>query len=151
MATTTNRFKSHDNTPGNAVGFDFTRGPYLHSLRFAYDRYSNNIVDAVGGTSIFNPAPGVSLNFDGGIRIRQRLQPAGAAAVPIQANKQVRYDGSRPWQAHTFRFGFAVNRIDNLISAESLRSGPQALVRTRTRLPSCLPRAVRLPAAPATR
>ena len=109
-------FKSHDNTPGDAVGFDFTRGPYLHSIRFAYDRYSNNIVDAVGGTSIFNPAPGVSLNFDGASGFASGSNPQ-APQRTVQANKQVRYDGSRPWQAHTFRFGFAVNRIDNLISA----------------------------------
>ena len=38
----------------------------VHSLRFAYNRYTNKIVDAVGGSGIFNPAPGVSLNFTGG-------------------------------------------------------------------------------------
>ena len=39
-----------------------------------------SIVDAVGGSSIFNPAPGVSLNFVGRLRIRQRTQSAGPAA-----------------------------------------------------------------------
>ena len=48
--------KSRDDTFGNAGGFDFTRGPYLHSLRFAYNRYTNKIVDAAGGSNIFNPA-----------------------------------------------------------------------------------------------
>ncbi len=50
--------KSRDNTYGNALGFDFTRGPYLHSIRFAYDRYSNRIEDAVAGAAFSIPLPG---------------------------------------------------------------------------------------------
>ena len=56
--------KSRDNTPGNAAGFDLTRGTTVHSIRFAYNHYSNNI-DAVQGADVFNPAPGISLNFGG--------------------------------------------------------------------------------------
>ena len=116
--------KSHDNTYGNAVGFDFTRGPYLHSLRFAYDRYTNNIVDAVGGSSIFNPAPGLSLNFTGGSGFASGPNPQ-APQQTKQDNKQARYDGSRTWGKHTFRFGLAVNQINNLISADLFGLAPQ--------------------------
>ncbi len=116
--------KSHDNTYDNAVGFDFTRGPYLHSLRFAYDRYTNNIVDAVGGSSIFNPAPGLSLNFTGGSGFASGPNPE-APQQTKQDNKQARYDGSRTWGKHTFRFGVAVNQINNLISADLFGLAPQ--------------------------
>ena len=54
--------------------------PIVHSFRFAYDRYSNSIVDAVGGSSIFDPAPGVSLNFVGGSGFASGSQSAGATA-----------------------------------------------------------------------
>jgi carboxypeptidase family protein len=117
-------FKSHDNTPGNAVGLDFTRGAYVHNLRFAYNRYSNNIVDAVGGTSIFNPAPGVSLSFDGGAGFASGAS-AQAPQKATQQNIQARYDGSRVWGAHTFRFGVAVNKINNLISVDRFGLAPQ--------------------------
>ena len=114
--------KSSDNTPGNAAGLDFTRGTTLHSIRFAYDRYSNDIVDATQG--VFNPAPGISLNFTG---------PSGFASGPNpqapqrtkQANLEGRYDVSRTWQAHTFRLGVAVNKIDSLISANLFGLAPQ--------------------------
>ena len=72
-------FKSHDDTFGNAGGFDFTRGPYVHSLRFAYNRYTNKIVDAVAGSNIFDPAPGVSLNFTGGSGFASGPNSAGSA------------------------------------------------------------------------
>ena len=116
--------KSRDNTYGNAGGFDFTRGPYLHSLRFAYDRYTNRIVDAVGGSSIFDPAPGLSLNFVGGSGFASGPNPE-APQQTKQDNKQARYDGSRTWGSHTFRFGAAVNQINNLISADLFGLSPQ--------------------------
>ena len=106
------------------VGFDFTRGPYLHSLRFAYNRYTNKIVDAVGGSSIFNPAPGVSLNFTGGSGFASGPN-AQAPQQTKQDNKEARYDGTRTWGSHTIRFGVAVNKIDNLISADLFGLAPQ--------------------------
>ncbi len=116
--------KSRDNTWGNAVGFDFTRGPYVHSIRFAYDRYSNRIVDAVGGSSIFDPTPGISLNFTGGSGFASGPNPQ-APQQTKQENKQARYDGTRTWGSHTLRFGAALNKIDNLISADRFGLAPQ--------------------------
>ena len=52
----------------------------VHSLRFAYNRYTNKIVDAVAGSNIFNPAPGVSLNFTGGSGFASGPNSAGPAA-----------------------------------------------------------------------
>ncbi|MGH9501314.1 MAG: carboxypeptidase regulatory-like domain-containing protein [Terriglobales bacterium] len=116
--------KSRDTAYGNALGFDFTRGPYVHSIRFAYDRYSNDIVDAVAGSGIFNPAPGLSLNFTGGSGLATGPSPQ-APQQTKQANLEGRYDGSKTWGAHTFRFGAAVNKIDNLISADLFGLAPQ--------------------------
>jgi hypothetical protein len=116
--------KSRDTTYGNAFGFDLTRGAYIHSIRFAYDRYSNHIDDAVGGSGVFNPAPGISLNFTGGSGFASGPNPQ-APQHTMQDNKEIRYDGSRTWKRHTFRFGVAVNRIDNLITADLFGLAPQ--------------------------
>ena len=116
--------KSGDKTYGNAGGFDFTRGAYLHSLRFAYDRYTNRIVDAVGGSSIFDPAPGLSLNFAGGSGFASGPNPE-APQQTKQDNKEARYDGSRTLGKHTFRFGTALNQINNLITADLFGLAPQ--------------------------
>ena len=116
--------KSRGTAYGNGLGFDFTRGPYLHSIRFAYDRYSNNIEDAVAGANILNPAPGLSLNFTGGSGFASGPNPQ-APQETKQANLQARYDGTRTWQRHTFRFGVAVNKIDTLISANLFGLAPQ--------------------------
>jgi hypothetical protein len=116
--------KSSDNTPGNAAGLDFTRGTTLHSVRFAYDRFSNEIVDAVQGTSIFNPAPGISLNFTGAAGFASGPNPQAPQRTK-QANLEGRYDVTRTWQAHTIRAGVAVNKIDSLISANLFGLAPQ--------------------------
>jgi hypothetical protein len=109
--------KGTDNTPGNAAGFDFTGGSTVHSLRFAYDRFSNHIVDALPGASVFNPAPGISLNFGGGSGFASGPS-SQAPQKTVQVNKQARYDVTKTWGAHTLRAGVAVNRIDNLVSAD---------------------------------
>ncbi|MGA8309712.1 MAG: hypothetical protein WB755_06760, partial [Terriglobales bacterium] len=114
--------KSSDNTPGNAAGLDFTRGTTLHSIRFAYNRYSNNIVDATQGA--FNPAPGISLNFTGASGFASGPNPQAPQRTK-QANLEGRYDVTRTWQAHTFRAGVAVNKIDSLISANLFGLAPQ--------------------------
>jgi Carboxypeptidase regulatory-like domain len=116
--------QNRNKTYGNAGGFDFTRGSYLHSLRFAYDRYSNRIVDAVGGSSIFDPAPGLSLNFVGGSGFASGPNPE-APQQNKQDNKQARYDGTRTLGKHTFRFGVSLNQINDLISANLFGLTPQ--------------------------
>jgi len=116
--------KSRGTAYGNGLGFDFTSGAYLHSIRFAYDRYTNHIEDAVAGANILNPAPGLSLNFTGGSGFASGPSPQ-APQETKQANLQGRYDGARTWQGHTFRFGVAVNKIDTLISANLFGLAPQ--------------------------
>jgi hypothetical protein len=116
--------KSRDNTPGNAGGFDFTRGSTVHSVRFAYDHSSNKITDAVLGANVFNPAAGVSLNIGGGSGFASGPNPQ-APQKTVQANTEGRYDLTKVWGAHTLRAGVAVNKIDNLISADLFGLEPQ--------------------------
>ena len=92
--------KSHDNTPGNAAGFDLTRGTTVHSLRFAYNHYSNNI-DAVLGTNVLNPAPGISLDFGGGSGFASGPN-SQAPQKTVQMNKEGRYDVTKTQEATHF-------------------------------------------------
>ncbi len=117
-------FRSRDNSPSHAGGVDFTTGSYVHSLRFAYLRYSNSIGDAVNGSNIFDPAPGVSLNFVGTTGFASGPN-AAAPQHTLQANKEARYDGSRVMGDHNLHFGFAVNKIDALILASPYSAAPQ--------------------------
>ena len=78
----------------------------------------------MAGANILNPAPGVSLNFTGGSGFASGPNPQ-APQETEQANLQARYDGTRTWQRHTFRFGVAVNKIDTLISANLFGLAPQ--------------------------
>ena len=45
----------------HVVGVDFNTGKFTHSIRFGYTKFQNGITDAVAGSSIFNPAPGIEL------------------------------------------------------------------------------------------
>jgi len=123
-------FKNLDNTPAHAIGFDFNTGDYTHSIRFAYSKFQNHINDAVTGTNIFNPAPDVQMYFDGG---------AGFVSGPnflapqttIQGNKEFKYDGSRTFHSHLFRYGIGFNKIDVYANANFYGLGPQIALDTQ--------------------
>jgi len=117
-------FRNGVHTPGHALGFDFTTGKYTHRIRFGYNRYSNNVADAASSSDAFNPAPGISLNFTGGSGFASGPNPF-APQNTIQANEQVRYDGTRVVQAHTLRFGTSVNRINSLVLANYFGAAPE--------------------------
>lgn len=111
-------FANRNNTPVHALGFDFATGSFTHSIRFGYTKFRNGIADAVTGSTIFNPAPEVELEIG---------PPFGFCTIPgyafcsgpnilapqktFQSNKQIRYDGSKVYRSHTFRYGISFNRI----------------------------------------
>jgi hypothetical protein len=114
-------FKNHDNTPSHAVGLEFNRGVYTHSVRFGYNRFSNSIANAV---SVFGLAPRVSLKFDGGSGFASGSSPL-APQRTVQSSKEIIYGGGRSLREHTFHFGFEVNRIDSLVFANLFSLAPQ--------------------------
>src|SRR3989442_3896518 len=111
-------FSNVDHTPVHAVGFDFTTGRFTHSVRAGYTKFRNGITDAVAGTSITDPAPGISLAIGGSTS----CLAAGADAfcsgpnilapqATFQTNKQFKYDGSFAYRSHIIRYGAGINRI----------------------------------------
>ncbi len=102
-------FINRDNTPSHTVGLDFTTGSMTHSIRYGYNYFHNSLgaVASLGG--LINPDPNLFLFATAG-----GLQTGPNTDAPqgtIQANHQLRYDGSKPWKNHIFRFGGAYNRI----------------------------------------
>jgi hypothetical protein len=103
-------YQNRDNTPSQAVGVDFNQGDWSHSFRFGYLKFHNLIGDGTAGASIYNPLPNSEiLFFDIGAQISgpNLLAPQQT----FQSNKQIKYDGSRVYGSHVFRFGVGVNRI----------------------------------------
>ena len=111
-------FANVDYTPSFGGGVDFTTGSYTHSVRVGYLKFRNGITDAVSGTSIINPAPGLALAignvstsctssgdiFCSGVNIL-------APQKTYQSDKQFKYDGSKIYRSHIIRYGVGYNRI----------------------------------------
>jgi len=111
-------FGNVNHTPDHAMGLDFSTGSYTHSIRFGYMKFRNGIVDAVSGTNIFNPAPGIEL----AIGSDPDCLTAGADSFcsgpnflapqqTYQTDHQIKYDGSKALGAHIFRYGGGFNHI----------------------------------------
>lgn len=111
-------FTNANHTPVHAMGLDFNTGSYTHSIRFGYTKFNNAIQDAVTGTSIYNPAPGIEL----AIGSDPDCLTAGADAfcsgpnflapqTTYQSDHQFKYDGSRALGAHILRYGAGYNHL----------------------------------------
>jgi hypothetical protein len=103
-------YQNRDNTPSQAVGVDINQGDWSHSFRFGYLKFHNLIGDGTAGASIYNPIPNSELLF---FDIGAQLSGPNLLAPQqtFQSNKQFKYDGSRVYGSHVFRFGVGVNRI----------------------------------------
>jgi hypothetical protein len=111
-------FANLDNTPSYGGGVDFTTGSFTHSIRLGYMKFRNGITDAVAGTDIVNVAPGVMVNIGNGgtgCTASGELFCSGANILApqktYQSNKQFKYDGSKVFRSHVFRYGVGFNRI----------------------------------------
>ncbi len=136
--TNVNHARSH------IVGVDFSTGNYTHSIRVGYTKFQNGIADAVTGSSIFDPAPGLEL----AIGSDANCLTAGADAfcsgpnylapqATMQSNRQFKYDGSRAYKSHIFRFGAGFNHLHGGGFAEFLGLAPA--VGSPNNPPACTP------------
>lgn len=111
-------FANVDNTPTYSGGVDFTHGTWTHSIRVQYLKFRNGITDAVSGTNITNPLPGIALaigNVSTSCTQSGDLFCSGANILApqktFQSNKQFKYDGTKTIRSHVLRYGASVNRI----------------------------------------
>ncbi len=106
------------NTPSNVIGVDQSRGNFAHSGRFGYQKFVNHLAPDLGAG--IDPAPGLNL-------VVGSFQSGPNAAGPrstYQSNLFGRYDGQWRHDAHTLRFGAAVNRISQADAASLGANAP---------------------------
>jgi hypothetical protein len=105
-------YSNRDNTPSHAVGVDWNKGSWSHSFRFGYLKFHNLIGDGTSGLSAAqNPIPQAEiLVADLGVQLSgpNLLAPQQT----FQSNKQIKYDGSKVYGSHVFRFGIGYNDIN---------------------------------------
>jgi len=124
-------FGNVNHTPVQAVGLDFITGGFTHSIRFGYTKFRNGIVDAVAGSSIFNPLPGIELAIGSD---PDCLTPGAdpfcsgpsflAPQQTYQSDHQFKYDGSKAVGKHILRYGGGLNHIFGGGFASFLALGP---------------------------
>src|SRR5207237_7635987 len=92
-------YKNIHHTPVHAAGVDFNTGRFSHNIRFGYTKFKNGIVDAVLGTGITDPAPGIAIAIGGDITCLGAGVDAFcsgpnflAPQKTFQSNKQTKYD-----------------------------------------------------------
>jgi len=111
-------FANDNHARDHVVGVDFNIGSLTNSIRFGYTKFQNGIKDAVTGSSIFDPAPGLEL----AIGTDPFCLTAGAdpycsginflaPQITVQSDHQIKYDGSKLYKNHVFRFGAGYNHI----------------------------------------
>src|SRR6266849_5733978 len=104
-------FANRDYSQSHAVGLDWNKGSWSHSFRFGYLKFHNLIGDATQGASFYNPLPQDEiLFFDIGAQLSgpNLLAPQQT----FQSNRQIKYDGSKVYKSHIFRFGVGFNDIN---------------------------------------
>jgi Carboxypeptidase regulatory-like domain len=124
-------FANVNHSRNHIVGADFNTGSFTHSIRFGYSKFQNGITDAVIGSSIFNPGGAIEL----AIGADPNCLTAGlddfcsgpnflAPQATFQTDHQIKYDGSKPFKNHIFRFGAGLNHLQGGGFAAFLGSGP---------------------------
>lgn len=114
-------FKNVNHTPSHTAGIDFSTGSFTHSIRFSYLKFRNGIVDGTSGLSgIDNPIPGLGINIGAPVVGSCVISRGGdycggpnllAPQATLQANKQIKYDGSKILGSHIIRYGGSYNHI----------------------------------------
>jgi Carboxypeptidase regulatory-like domain len=124
-------FANVNHARDHVAGVDFNTGNLTHTIRFGYTKFQNGITDAVAGSSIFNPAPGIELAIGGD----PNCLTAGlddfcsganflAPQATVQSDHQIKYDGTWSLRKHIIRFGAGYNHIVGGGFAEFLGLAP---------------------------
>lgn len=101
-------YDNKDITRQHVVGFDFGSGSFTHSIRFSYLKFQNQIVDqTLNNNSLPYCCTGLEISAGSFFVGPNLLAPQSTP----QSNHEIKYDGSKIYHAHTFRYGVAYNHI----------------------------------------
>ena len=106
-------FSNWNNTNQTAVGLDYSRGQFTHSLRFGFLNFNNYIIDArnqIKGLPQTVDPKGlpIAVSLDGGPYIGPNDMPDQAT---FQNNYEWRYDGTVSIRRHLLHYGLLYNRV----------------------------------------
>src|SRR5579885_653095 len=102
-------YDNKDYTRQHVAGYDFVTGSFSHSIRFSYLKFQNQIVDKVKGSNLPFAGLGVTLSSSG-TGFYAGPSPLAPQSTP-QANTEIKYDGSKLYKSHLFRYGVMWNHI----------------------------------------
>jgi hypothetical protein len=102
-------FSNKNITRTHVAGADFNTGAFTHTIRFSYMKFQNQIVDSTLGSSLPFANTGVTLNALG-TGLYTGPSPDAPQSTP-QANREIKYDGSKSMHSHILRYGIAYNHI----------------------------------------
>jgi len=100
-------FNNKNYTPAHVLGVDFSAAGLMHSVRFGYVFFRNDITDAVRGSSLPFANLAVSLNIGPLATGPNFLAPQASR----QSNHQLKYDGGKVVGSHIVRFGVSYNLV----------------------------------------
>jgi hypothetical protein len=102
-------FSNKDITRTHVAGADFNTGSFTHTIRFSYMKFQNQIVDSTLGSSLPFANTGVTLDALG-TGLYTGPSPDAPQSTP-QSNHEIKYDGSKSFHSHIFRYGISFNHI----------------------------------------
>jgi len=102
-------YVNKDYTRQHVVGGDFNTGSFTHTVRFSYLKFQNQITDITVGSALPFANTGVTLDALG-TGLYTGPSPLAPQSTP-QANRQIKYDGSKAIHSHILRYGFSFNHI----------------------------------------
>ena len=117
-------YDTKNNTRDHVIGVDFKTGNFIHSIRFSFLKFQNQIVDATAGDGA------LPLN---NLEVQIIMGSTGLAAGPnflapqttAQSDHELKYDGTKIAGSHVIRYGVAFNHIQGAVFAPLLKYGPQ--------------------------
>ena len=116
-------YANKDYTRNHVVGVDFNTGRFTHSLRFSYLKFQNQIKDVTSGNSAL---PFSSTGLEIGDTTQSLFGPNLLAPQSTpQANRELKYDGSKVLGAHTIRYGASLNHIQGGGFADFFGTAPR--------------------------
>jgi hypothetical protein len=96
-------------TRTHVAGLDFNTGSFTHSVRFGYLKTGRELADGTRSSGL--PLASYPLSIQMG---NTGLVTGPNSTVPqviLQSDRQIKYDGTKSWREHIFRYGFTFNRI----------------------------------------
>ncbi len=101
-------YDTNNITRQHVGGIDFSSGNFTHSIRVSYLKFQNQIVDAtLNDKSLPYCCTGLEISAGSFFVGPNLLAPQSTP----QSNKEIKYDGSRIYHSHTFRYGISYNHI----------------------------------------